>query len=124
MSSLRTEHAGALAVIIVLNIIQEVMGLNFVVELWVNNVEVIRRITTKEVDQTALDFDLYRTTVTWVNKIRYKLLWQKVDSHIEEKLRLDPTRVVQGNPLAWRLNEAMDVLANTQGRKDKTAGKK
>ena len=75
MTSLRTEHAGSLAVIIVLHIIQEVLGLNFVVELWVNNADVIRRITTKEVDQIVLDFDLYRTTVTWVSKIRYKLLW-------------------------------------------------
>ena len=124
MTSLRTEHAGALAIIMVLHILQEVLGLNFVVELWVDNAEVIRRITTREVEPMALDFDLYKTTVTWVTNIKYQLTWRKVDSHIEDKLKLDPTRVVKGNPLAWRLNEAMDELANTQCRKDMREGKK
>ena len=67
-----------------------------------------------DLDPLALDYDLYRSTIGWVNKINYSLIWRKVDSHIEDKLKVDPTRILQGNPLSWRLNAAVDLWAGKQ----------
>ena len=111
MASLRTEHAGAIAVIIILDIIQRVLQAHFVVNIWVDNAEVVRRMTEGTIDPLALDYDLYSHTITWLNKIKYDLTWHKVDSHIEKKLQENPTKKLNGNPLAWRLNSAVDGWA-------------
>ena len=86
MASLRAEHAGAIAVIIILDIIQRVIKANFVVQLWVDNAEVIRRMTEENIEPLALDYDLYNHTIQWIQKIQFQLTWLKVDSHIETKL--------------------------------------
>ena len=57
------------------------------------------------------------------NLVSSTIKWKKVDSHIGRKI-FTPDKPPKGNPLAWRLNEAMDELANTQCRKDVTEGKK
>lgn len=41
------------------------------------------------------------------------LKWCKVDSHVEEKRRAGKEEI-KGNPLAWRLNEAVDTLAGLE----------
>ena len=75
--------------------------------LWVDDAEVVRILQDKEVTPLALDYNLYRTTLVLETKIQFSLSWAKVDSHIEEKLKMNPLCILQGNPLAWRLNEAV-----------------
>ena len=43
-----------------------------------------------------------------------------MDSHIKDKLRDNPKRTLNGNELAWRLNEAADELAGLQRLKEET----
>ena len=38
----------------------------------------------------------------------------KGDSHCEQKRQEDPTKLLQGNRLAWRLNEAVDEMAGKE----------
>ena len=83
----------------------------FNVELWVDNAEVLKRANESMISPLILDYDLCMATKHWISQIKYKLTWSKVDAHIDNKLRTDSTRVLQGNCLAWRLNTAVDQLA-------------
>ena len=69
-------------------------------------------------DTLVLDHDLWMLTREVQRRLGYAVKWEKVDSHLQEKLKADSKRVVQGNPLAWRLNEAADELARVQRLKD------
>lgn len=111
MTPLRSEHVGSIAIIIILHILQMVTKVDLDVEIWVDNAEVMRRVTATDVSPVALDYDLFRTTRQWLKKISYSLKWSKVDSHIQEKLRVVQTRVLNGNQKAWRLNERVDQYA-------------
>ena len=54
-------------------------------------------------------------------RIQYRVAFEKLDSHIEQKLKEDPGRKLKGNELAWRLNEEADQLAGiarVSGEKD------
>ena len=59
-------------------------------------------------------------TTAWLSKIKCKVQWLKVDSHINEKLLEDPTRVLHGDKLAWRINEETDRLAGIMHDKANT----
>ena len=63
MSPLRSEHAGSIAIIIILHILQIVTDSDLSVELWVDNAEVLRRTTTEDVSAMALDYDLSHTHI-------------------------------------------------------------
>ena len=73
MSPLRSEHAGALAIIIVLHILHNVTKVDLKAELWVDNAEVIRRVTATDISAEALDYDLHMTTQHWIGVIGYDL---------------------------------------------------
>ena len=62
------------------------------VELWIDNAEELQRSQGVEIVEEALDYDLHRVTQEWLGRIRYQLNWSKVDSHIKDKLREDPTK--------------------------------
>ena len=91
ITPLRSEHAGSIAIIILLHILQTVTKVKLQVEIWVDNAEVIRRVTATNVSAVALDYDLFMTTRLWLQKIQYTLKWSKVDSYNDKKLRVDPT---------------------------------
>ena len=114
MSSLRAEHAGSIAIVIILHILHQITKIPVQVELWVDNAEVLSRRLMKEVPPMIMDYDLCQATIEWVNTIQFELQWRKVDSHVEDKRRQDPTKKFRGNPLAWRLNSAVDSLAGAQ----------
>ena len=46
--------------------------------------------------------------------LAFPLTWEKVDSHVEKKRKLNPAKKFKGNKLAWRLNEKADELAGAQ----------
>ena len=95
--------------------------------MWIDNAEVVRRgqwteVVTKWADTLVLDFDLWMLTRSLLERVDFSLEWRKVDSHVEEKLRINPKRKLQGNLLAWRLNEAADELAGLQRQKNEEVG--
>ena len=115
MSSLRAEHAGALAIFFVLHALQVVLKMDFSVELWIDNAEVLQRMNQDTVlDFMALDYDMWMASRVWEKRVSFQVEWRKVDSHRERKLKEDPTKVINGNPLAWRLNEAVDQLVGEE----------
>lgn len=119
MSSQRSEHAGSIAALLLLDILFPVLGVTFTVSLWVDNAEVVRRGKAnigalQWKDTIILDYDLWALSASIASVAPYSLTWEKVDSHIDSKLKEDPTRVLQGNKLAWRINEVADRLAEQQ----------
>lgn len=64
ITSLRAELAGAICLVLIIHAIQRVSGLQFpMVTIWIDNAEVLRRVSNSEMHQTwqdsmALDFDL------------------------------------------------------------------
>ena len=44
----------------------------------------------------------------------FDIIWNKADSHIEEKLRENPKRKLNRNELVWQLKEAADKLVGQQ----------
>ena len=119
MSSQRAEHAGSIALMLVMHILHQVVNKAFSVTLWVDNDEVVRRGLARDAslqwkDTLVLDYDLWMVSNEVQDLLDYPLRWEHIDSHIEEKLRADPTRTLKGDKLAWRLNEAADELAGNQ----------
>ena len=119
MTSQRAEHAGSAAVFIILHVLQLTIKRSFTVIIWVDNVEVVRRGKRGTTDLAwretlVLDYDLWNFTSHLQCTVNFNWSWEKVDSHITEKLKDDPTKELQGNPLAWRLNEAADKVAGVQ----------
>ena len=62
MTPLRSKHAGSIAIIIILHILQNVTRVRLDVELWIDNAEGIRRASAMDVSPVALDYDLFSTT--------------------------------------------------------------
>ena len=98
------------------------VGIECQLELWIDNGEVIRRAKSEDLpdhwrDTLVLDYDLWVLTCTVIQEMDLKVTWNKVDSHIQDKLKIDPTRKLHGNAGAWRLNEAADKLAGEQREK-------
>ena len=116
MTSLRTELAGAIAILLVLYAFQEVTSSTFpLITIWIDNLETLRRQQTPLANQTwrdmfALDFDLWHVLLEVQTWIKSPLKWEKVDSHVDQ--RAPSSRSPKGNDLAWRLNEVMDTWAN------------
>ena len=107
MPSQRAEHAGSISIMIILNILRKALKERFCVQLWVDNAEVIRRgqelLPTYCNDTLVLDYDMWRLSNIVQDSLKYKLTWEKVDSHIEEKIRNNPQFKPKGNKLSWRL---------------------
>ena len=125
MASQRVKHAGSIAALLILHIFQQSVKLDFQVDLWIDNAEVIRRGRSQKIgeawsDTLVLDFDMWKVTETIQSQIKFTLSWVKVDSHVKEKLKVNPQREIQGNEIAWRLNEAVDQLAGQQQMQNKT----
>ena len=59
---------------------------------------------------------------SWQKKVQFNIRWRKIDSHIDKKLGVDPTRQLKGDPLAWRLNECVDELAGKERKQMKENG--
>ena len=123
MASQRSEHAGSIAVLLVLHIFQQCIQRNFNALVWIDNAEVIRRGNMGEItgpwkDTLVLDYDLWAVTNKVISLIEFTFTWEKVDSHIEEKKRKNPKKRLCGNERAWRLNEAADELAGKQRKRD------
>ena len=64
MASQRAEHAGSIAVLLILHVFQQCYNDHFQVDLWIDNVEVIRRGEGEATMQTwndslVLDFDIF-----------------------------------------------------------------
>ena len=115
MSSQRAEHAGSISIMVILNILQKALKERFCVQLWVDNAEVIWRgqesLPTYWNDTLVLDYDMWRLSNVVQGSLKYTLTWEKVDSHIEEKIRNNSQFKPKENKLSWRLNEYADKLA-------------
>ena len=75
MTSVRAEHVGSIAIILLVHILQQVLKADIQMKLWVGNPEVIRRMSEEEVKPLELDYDLYRATKEWSDRIEFSLEW-------------------------------------------------
>ena len=113
MSSLRAEHCGAISILLILYAIQihlgsEQMPNKFGVDIWIDNAEVLSRgINTKFKESIkghlVLDYDMWRVMNMLQEKIVIPIRWNKVDSHIEEKVYVEGNKPA-GNKSSIRLN--------------------
>ena len=92
MASQRAEHAGAIAAILLIHVLHQVTGAKFSTTLWIDNAEVIRRATEDNKNRLwkktlVLDYDLWMVTRKIQQIIEYPMKWEKVDSHVKEKLK-------------------------------------
>ena len=119
MSSLRCEHAGALAVLLVLYAFQLYLGQDTVqsvdVVIWLDNAEVLRRaqrsIRGKKIkDALVLDYDLWAEMEDLQRRLTFNIHWEKVDSHIHTRTYA-PGVKPKGDKYSIRLNEFVDGLA-------------
>jgi hypothetical protein len=119
MSSLRCEHAGAMAILLVLYIFQVYLGEDTVqdmdVSIWLDNAEVLRRAQRssrceKTKDVLVLDFDLWAEMEALVGRLKFNIHWEKVDSHIHTRTYA-PGVKPKGDKYSIRLNEFVDALA-------------
>ena len=74
MTPLRPEHAGSIAVLIIIHILHTLTKVEVSVKLWVDNSEVLRRIATQDVNELALDYDLWQVTAHVISIIKFKVL--------------------------------------------------
>ena len=119
MSSLRCEHAGALAVLLVLYAFQLYLGQDTVqsvdVVIWLDNAEVLRRAQRsrrgkKIKDALVLDYDLWAEMEDLQRRLTFNIHWEKVDSHIHTRTYA-PGVKPKGDKYSIRLNEFVDSLA-------------
>ena len=94
MSSLRCEHAGAMAILLVLYTFQVYLGEDTVqdmdVSIWLDNAEVLHRAQRssrceKTKDVLVLDFDLWAEMEALAGRLKFNIHWEKVDSHIHTR---------------------------------------
>ena len=122
MSSLRAEHCGAISILLILYAIQIHMGNDRVsstyeVDIWIDNAEVLSRgQNTGYKDgikgHLVLDYDMWSIMNMLQKKIVFTLRWNKVDSHIEDRIYAEGTKP-SGDEFSIRLNEVMDKWAET-----------
>ena len=96
MSSLRAEHGGAISILLILYAILIYLGEDMVperhgVDIWIDNIEVLSRSNHSEVKDNVkgnlvLDSTMWRVMNMLQEKISIPIRWNKVDSHIEEKV--------------------------------------
>ena len=120
MSSLRAEHCGAISILLILYAIQIHMGPDFDysemgVDIWIDNAEVLSRGNNTKYkdgikDHLVLDYDMWSVMNMLQGKILIPLRWNKVDSHISERVYSEGTRPA-GDEFSIRLNEVMDKWA-------------
>ena len=81
ITSLRTELAGALCLLLIIHAIQQVSGQDMQsVTLWIDNAEVLRRFQEPDIQQSwndtmVLDFDLWREIILFQKKIKVPLVF-------------------------------------------------
>ena len=116
MASLRTEHAGAIGILLVLQALQIRFGpSSFPVTIWIDNAEVLDRAKNRKVgdnikDHLVLDYDLWQAMNSLQALIHTPIRWEKVDSHIEEKTYKDGA-TPKGDQYSIRLNKVVDEWA-------------
>ena len=77
-------------------------------ELCLDKEEIIRRVTATDVSAAEMGYNLHMTTRQWLETIEYNLKWSKVDSHINQTLQINPTKVLNRNRFVLRLNKKVD----------------
>ena len=82
MSSLRTEHGGAVGILLILYVLHAYLGRNtnpsaYTVTIWIDNAEVLRRVKngnpgTSLKDHTVFDYDLWRVMTRLQTQMKFK----------------------------------------------------
>ena len=120
MSSLRAEHGGVVGILLILYAIQIYMGPietpeSYTIKIWIDNTDVLDGGATKRCGKTlkermVIDYDLWMVIQSLQNKVKFKLAWHKVDSHIETRTYKHGAKP-QGDAYSIRLNQRVDVWA-------------
>ena len=108
LCSLRPEHCGALAVIVLIWILESKISVRNQfegsVKLFIDNAAVIKRLNgTKQFNCEATDSDVWQLTLRWLNKCRTKFTFEHVKAHQEH--------IVGPNTWEQTNNTTVDLLA-------------
>ena len=121
MLSLRTEHAGALAILLVLYAFQAHIGPDIVkadeIIIWLDNTKVLswaRRTGRGEniKELLVLDYDLWAEMEALQKQLHFPIQWKKVDTHISKRKYASGVQP-KGGKYFIHLNEFMDGLAGS-----------
>ena len=119
MSSLWCEHAGALAILLVLFAFQLHLGQENVqsmeIVIWLDNAEVLRRALRsrrggKIKDTLVLDYNFWAGMEELQRRLAFNIHWENFESHIHTR-SYAPGVKPKGDEYSIRLNEFVDSLA-------------